>query len=453
MEKPTVHASLVFIFVSTMFALLTLYFMLIPRKHNKEYFANYYSTGVTFYNVYQQPDNKTPQDIDSAVSAQRISMDDKNDLLHMRRCYQFPNQTIESLKALKAAGNAFKHKVEGGMYVLDFDMVTCSFSDVQSKIVCELQKFQEQLLCKSATGPRKCTSFPYSRVAADVHTWKPLDRCPLKATAPTPVVDVVATCDTKIQGPVYALLFQAPFYRSESGAEVTAQFNVADFDNLPYTGSKDADAPIYYYVQLLFARYNKNAQLSSMDFMRDYFIPYMDARNFSKERHCYIASKNNITRPNLPGGCSSTEGYPYAAKCLGPADPSKHDKNDRRETISSYGILHEINPNHAIMNTLLNVGQAQMPREAGCGKFSSEKYAQAYPNVPRQAALKHWATEGIRKGMLGFVEGRETAGGLWSESNYLKVHADVKRSRMDPLAHLQNYGWKENRTICLSKPM
>lgn len=424
------------------------FYMLIPKR---EPFVNV-ASGNSYFSIYQNEAYTSPQQIDDAVDALRITLDDKDDMLHMRRCYQFPNKTVQTMKS--DLTTAYNHPVEGGMYVTDFEMITCSFKDVESKIVCEIQKFYETNLCKS-NATLSCSQFPNS--VTDMNNWKEeTAKCPQisNANKNTPSSRIELSCDAKLQGPIYVLLFQAPYYRNDNQEPITLQFTMDAYGFLPFNSKRnvpDDDAPIYYYAQIMFARYNKMGMLSQIDFMRDKFMPELDRTNFSKEKQCFLMTKNNRERIHLPGGCGSTDGTPYVATCLGPATPGVRDSKNTR---SSYGILYELNPQYHVLSSFINMQPASIPSEPGCGTFSSRKYREAYPDALKQSKkepLEHWVTEGIEKGFLGFLEGdNQPNGGLWDGPKYV-VQNRVRN--VDALNHLKTIGWKSNATVCLKNPV
>lgn len=437
------RASLFFVLLAFIFAAVITFFMLVPKK---EHFISV-SSGETYPSVYKTAAYTSPAMIDDIFKLKAITMDDRDDLLHMKRCYQFPDAKVNSIKTGLPQFYSQVSAVEGGVYNVSFDMLSCSFKDVQSRIICELQKFHEKFLCNS-TKNLSCTTFESS--ITNVDSWNPNQKCPFPR--PAAESDITITCSTKIEGPVYALIFQSPYYRNAQNQNMPIQFTIDKYGYLPYNTDKpvpDENAPIYYYVNLVFSRYNKNGKLAPVDYMRDRYIPLLDSFAFSKDKACYINAKNN-PNPGMPVGCASTD-TPYKATCLGPRNPLSPNA-DERNTESSYGILYEINPEYSIIKDIMNDEPIACTGEPpGCGKFSASKYIQAYPEVASsgKTAIQHYATQGINEGKLGFIDGKN-CGGVWNGSGYLNTHIDVKNARVDPKSHFNSYGWKENRTICLT---
>lgn len=323
--------------------LFATFYLVLPKK---EGFVNL--SGVTSSSLYMNAGrNATTQDIDSNFTAVETTLADKGSLLHMRRCYQFPQETLESFR------NKFKYEMNGdGMYYVDFDMVTCKFSDVESRIVCELQKFKEKIC--GTPGKTLCGK-PRSNTP-----WIAKSGC--SSTTPSPMISITPQstseneCKMKIQGPVYAFVFQAPYYRTKDTITneerpLALQFQTLDTMLMPYNGVEtdiDSETPLFIYVQLLFPRYNKNGTFTSVNFMDQYYIPEWDRKYFSKEMQCFIKT---IKKYDMVGGCATTNA-PYEAKCLGPKTAMGFSKADEKNTLSTYGILYQVNNKYTMFNEL-----------------------------------------------------------------------------------------------------
>lgn len=326
--------------------LLSTFYLFYPRR---EGFIGEMMVPLT--SVYKNtPKGENGTSDDSQLNMFLAGASDKNDLLHMRRCYQFPNETIESFK------NKYKYvrsNDNDGMYFIDFDMIVCNFAEVESRIICELQKFRDNIcLPGRATSSRTC-----SGNAASIYKWSKTNGCPVNA--PDTKVNDIPDCTSKIHGPVYALVFQAPYYRAydEKTKEervLTNQYHTGDFKLLPYNAfqdDNDSGVPLYIYVQLLFSRYNQNGTyLPTVDFMNQYYLPEWDRTFYSKEKQCFIQAKN---KPLLFGGCATMD-EPYKSICLGPRTAMNFGPSDEKNTVSSYGILYTINTTHVSCKDLFN---------------------------------------------------------------------------------------------------
>lgn len=435
--------SLFFILLTfTLIAVLT-FFMLMPKK---EHFFINIPSGKTSFSLYEDGKFASADEFDKAYNMTSIMLDDKDDLLQMKRCYQLPNTTVESLRTFR--NKLFPHDVDGGMKTVTFDMVTCSFDDVQSRIICEIQKFHERAVCKS-TATMRCNSYPNSH--QNVSKWSETQKCPAITDDTRKKQFFQASCDGKLVAPIYVMLTQAPYYRNSKNEIMPVQFTMDRFGGLPFNPerSADSDAPIYYHVIIMFARYNRYSDLLPIDYMRDSYLPFLDKFLFSNEKQCFIMTKNNTKRLYLPGGCA-TMTTPYSSRCLGPSKPYQIE-GDEKKTDSTYCILYEVNPAFSIISNIIESGNAAPPPiQASCGKFDEKKYTDVYPDVKTstKTPFEHWATEGIQRGRLGFIKNKES-GGLWDSTAYYNTHYDVKNARVNPTNHLKSFGWKEKRKICL----
>jgi hypothetical protein len=332
--------------------LLATFYLVLPKR---EGFLNL--SGVNSISLYKNAGkNASPAQIDADFTAVEPTLADKGSLLHMRRCYQFPNESLESFR------QKFTYSFNNdGMYYVDFDMITCKFSDVESRIVCELQNFKDKLC--GVQGKINCGT------ARTNTKWTANSKCDAVTPVVTGVQSTDPECLRKIQGPVYALVFQAPYYRVKDttvpGGErmISLQFQTLDTMLMPYNGlqkSDDSNTPIFVYVQLLFPRYNKNGTyMPQVNYMDQYFFPEWDRKYFSKEMQCFIKTVGKL---DTVGGCATTKS-PYEAVCLGPKTAVNFAEDDEKGTISTYGVLYQINRSYALFQDLFyeNIPALQPP--------------------------------------------------------------------------------------------
>lgn len=321
--------------------LLVTFYLVLPKR---EGFLNL--SGVNSISLYMNAGrDATAAEVDANFAAVESTLADKGSLLHMRRCYQFPNETLESFR------QKFTYSFSNdGMYYVDFDMITCKFSDVESRIMCELQKFKDKLC--GVQGKIKCGNTVTST------KWSADRGCTISTPLTSGVQATDPDCVRKIQGPVYALVFQAPYYRAKDntvpGGErmISLQFQTLDTMLMPYNGLQkedDSNTPIFIYVQLLFPRYNKNGTyMPQVNYMDQYFFPEWDRKYFSKEMQCFIKTVGKL---DTVGGCASSQS-PYEAVCLGPRTPINYAEDDEKGTVSTYGVLYQINRSYALFQDL-----------------------------------------------------------------------------------------------------
>lgn len=155
----------------------------------------------------------------------------------MQKCYLFKNETIDSFR------NSFTYSSsKGSMYYIDFDMVTCEFADVESRIVTELQNFKEKI----------CNMYRN-----------------------------VSECSNKIHGPVYVLVLQSPYYRATQAENI--QYPLL-MPNTSDKKEKDVCTPSFVYVQILLPHYNKNGthNTPAVDYLDAYYLPEWNNKYVTK---------------------------------------------------------------------------------------------------------------------------------------------------------------------------
>lgn len=173
----------------------------------------------------------------------------------------------------------------------------------------------------------------------------------------------------KLQGPIYAMVLQAPYYRDErtgipgNHSNITVQpFNVMEYKysasvilkNLVEGSSiHNMDAPepgIFFLVYLLCPMYDPSNRFRILSKearaqgIRDCLLPFL--QNTTNEKMCKIkCAKNDLLRC----GCLNRT-KPYDAKCLGPKGKGDRQKKD----FTTYGIIYRINERDASMSDMFD---------------------------------------------------------------------------------------------------
>ena len=252
----------------------------------------------TSQDIYQDATTTCPNEVDVRLRQYEDLMGDKDYSLLMQRCYQFPNKNLENI-------NNDSSVVLGGSLMRKFNMFTVDFNEVVQRITRDVDEFKQ-----ASNG--------------------------------------------KVYGPVYALIFQAPYYRNSAGGVLSIQsFNVDGMQYAPRYDERDPGSkqPVFYFVMVIYDRYNTNRTLKAhtdIACFKNNGIPEMDKKYFSKELQCYIKGVGSSDGINKFVGCASTNGSTagaagYAAKCLGPASATAASSTDPKNTESSYGILYMVN--------------------------------------------------------------------------------------------------------------
>jgi hypothetical protein len=284
--------------------------LLVPRKNTTEGFQ--VLTGKTSETIYRDTKDYKAYDKKVADPTFMNSIDDSESELIMSRCYQWPDVRIEqftrwmndSIKDPKTVGTR------------GFTVMTYNFTDVKNKIIEDIERVKDTLI------------------------------------------------KDPINGPVYALITQVPYYKDAQGKDIVIQsFNVDGYNYQPtYTSdpkNMNGNQPIYYLVWMFYGQYkNKQWTMTRTDGFKQ-IMQILDQSGggsgglggggVSYEQQCYMAGAGSGGAFNY-AGCSSSDGKingVNSASCLGPKAGNnilQTDKLDPKTTKSSYAILYTINP-------------------------------------------------------------------------------------------------------------
>lgn len=144
----------------------------------------------------------------------------------------------------------------------------------------------------------------------------------------------------QIQGQIYVVLAQAPFYMDVNNNPVSLQFSYNNYQNRPVnvmtSAEKETNPQIEYTGYVIFTAYYKNGDLITDVNKRKKVI--LNIKNIfrQKENLCFISCPQNS---GLPCGCASRDA-PYISNCLESKNPSKMSSGERY----TYAILYRVNP-------------------------------------------------------------------------------------------------------------
>jgi hypothetical protein len=230
--------------------------LLIPKKLTHEGFEDI-ARGFTSETLYR--DSKDIKKYDNLASSPSFmdTIDDKHDELIMNRCYQFTNAYINDL-------------IDGSMVnpcaTRLFTIVTNNFMDVKNKFFIDIQTVHDTII----KGP--------------------------------------------IQGPVYVLIYQVPYYKDAQGKDISLQaFNVSGYDFQPSHDDRNPNGniQIYYKVLVIYGKYkitnNNTWQLQTSDLFAAWKMSWDNSLS-SFEPQCFMKGVGNTDGPNKYAGCSSSNG-------------------------------------------------------------------------------------------------------------------------------------------------
>jgi hypothetical protein len=277
--------------------------LLVPKKifTNEEFLTG--KTSQTLYST-RYKNNYKEFDKNQLDPTFMNSIDDSNYELIMKRCYQFPGVTIEEM--IKRMNQQVNDPTSRFIGQRGFTLITNNFTDVKNKIIADIQT---------------------------VH-------------------------DTKIKAPIngnlYTLLFQVPYYKDAQGEDIIIQsFNINSYNFLPsYSAdprNMNGQQQIYYVVWMFYGNYNSKWKIQNQDNFPQLWMSWLDANNISYEPQCFMVGAGNTDGPVKYAGCSSSKGTingVASATCAGPKAGNnllQTDNKDPKTTTSSYGILYTVN--------------------------------------------------------------------------------------------------------------
>lgn len=298
-------------------------------------------------------------DVDRVLAESAMTLGDKDGMLQMRRCYQITGATIHDLEQKRVRDFSGVYKLAGKgrrVHTVSFSMMTCGFRDVESKILCEMQKFYVENVCASAGSVTKssCQLVGYSVLGS-----KQQGACPLNGQGGVDQVGVNhSACQQQVIEPsVYVIITQAPRYKNASGQTIVHQFNADSYDYAPTFDPRGgaASTPTMVHVQMWFGRYSaaagarKGPELHAHDAVEELFIPMWDRKYRSKDMLCFMHLKEGGGKP---GGCASTvtrfgqtgRGKPYGSLCLG-----RSGAGGPKNRPATYVTLYRVNPGFGLL--------------------------------------------------------------------------------------------------------
>lgn len=220
-------------------ALLIVFVLVVPKKTREPFQV---VTGVTSIDIYKSA-NSAPEFLSEYDRKARLGLlDDRNNLLHMRGCYQVP-ASMNVIQELVNLSNSPAYRVNrlGPMY-------TNNFGEVLDRIREDIKS-----TCNALRSFKKDTN-------------------------------------AKLEGQIYVMIFQAPYYQSQDGSMMSVQFNIAGYGMLPINiaGVGDVDTlrerPLDFDAFVIYANYRKNMDVRSTPYALDSLL----ASYRTKHEQCFL---------------------------------------------------------------------------------------------------------------------------------------------------------------------
>lgn len=226
--------------------------------------------------------------------ARRDVIDDRDDLLHARDCYQLPPDGVNRLR------DGFKR---AGVLYSELSMLTFSGDEIKTKIAQDI--LDKQKLIRG----------------------------------------------NKIRGPIYVFLTQAPFYRDPAGREMTIQFTINDYLLKPYNLMKqtepgEAPPPIFVTAFVVYTAYDhKRRQYKRPINLYDLSVRLPNSARYTalrtyrrRDRMCQIECPKTAAEYPFYCGCS-TGTKPYASSCLGPTTGAARNVDKVKKATFVFGYV------------------------------------------------------------------------------------------------------------------
>ena len=236
---------------------------------------------ITSYSLYKQYNSK---EYDNQMYMYKDTIGDINDFLLVYGCGINLGKSPEALNELVEASAK-------GLYVIPFSVYTPNMIDVNNRIYSMIQEF-------------------YDKIGRN-----------------------------KIQGQIYVVISQSPYYRDENNNPLAIQFNHTNYLSLPFNAAMntgvDTYPPIQFYGHLIFTAYNTRAQLIIDTEVRMTAVLNIKKNFRQKESICFMKCPHS----DRPCGCASQDA-PYLTNCLESTNPSQMTSGE----FYTYAILYRVNP-------------------------------------------------------------------------------------------------------------
>jgi hypothetical protein len=246
------------------------------------------------------------KDFDKDFVSSLSTLTDNDDMLLMQGCYQFdPKNATRS--------------IPNDCYTVRFQLYTTTFETVRAKIIEQFMIFKDKIKQNSSSS------------------------------------------GDRIEGDVYALIEQSPYYRDNNNNVIAIQYNISSYLSEPVnvmktnTSANVFNQPIYIRVTLYFTRYGFNGLLRASN------VPPLDVKSYlrpfrTNKEQCYIACPKDVTDSYC--GClnRTTKTDPqdnqfYASSCVSTSLSTNGTANLNKAVNADFGILYIVNPKSSALHS------------------------------------------------------------------------------------------------------
>lgn len=234
------------------------------------------------FDLYQKYGSR---DFDDQMRIYQDTVGDISNLLHVYGCGINLGTSSNALDLLVRASAK-------GLYIEPFDINTTNFNDVTARVYRMLERFYDE------------------------------------------------NGRSTIQGQVYLVVSQAPYYRDENNNPISLQFHADNYLYLPSNVMRQdrsvTNPPIQLYGYMIFTAYDTNRKLIRSIHKRRIAVMNIKQNFRQKENLCFMKCPQQM---DMPCGCASQD-TPYLSNCLESKMPTVMSPGQKY----SYAILYRVNP-------------------------------------------------------------------------------------------------------------
>lgn len=298
----------IFYIAIVIFLTLLLSFVLLVPKKTRESFQTI--SGVTSIDIYKNT-NTSAEFLSEYGRQSRLGLiDDRDKLLHMRGCYQLPTDQvniIQELVSLTTASNARVSRL-GPVF-------TNNFGEIEERIRENIKSTCEDL----------------------------------RAYVKNP--------SASLEGDIYVMIFQAPFYQSQDGSMMSVQFNIEGYGMMPINiaGTGDLstlrEKPLDFDVFIAYSKYRRNMSLRGTPLQLDTML----ASYRTKHEQCFLKCQG---APGYVCGCKTgnTPQQNYKSNCVTSRLGASTIEERNEATPHNFPILYVVNPAVPALQGYVTVG-------------------------------------------------------------------------------------------------
>lgn len=300
-------ASNIIYVVLVVFTALLLSFVLLVPKKTREGFETI--TGVTSIDIYKTANNQADF-LDQYESKVKLGLlDDRSKLLHMRSCYQIATDELDIQQRLinLTNNNSIRASRLGPMYTNDF-------GEVENRIREDIRLTCDKL--------RSFTKDP----------------------------------NASLEGEIYVIILQAPFYQSQDQSMMSVQFNISSYQFLPINIAGVGniatlrERPVDLDIFIIYGKYRKNMDVRNIAYQPDSHL----SKYRTTHEQCFIKCQG---APNYVCGCTTGDvpRQNYKSNCVTSRIGATTVEEKNQAIPHTFPIMYIVNRAHPEIQGLVSI--------------------------------------------------------------------------------------------------